>query len=98
MLTGAGAGVSARGAALALSGLLHVARSLTSNARGVFRILAERQIDEKENKENEKTDGQFAFFRIYVYFVETRHGSTVCGLLILRHGFDSRFKRNSFGV
>ena len=49
--------MSARGAALALSGLLHVARSLTSNARGVFRILAERQIEDKENKENEKIEG-----------------------------------------
>ena len=56
LLSGAGAGVSSRGAALALSGLLHVARSLTSNARGVFRVLAEHHIEEKENKEN-RTEG-----------------------------------------
>lgn len=51
LLSGAGAGLGARGAALALSGLLHVARSLTSNARGVFRILAEHQIDLEEGKD-----------------------------------------------
>lgn len=44
-----------RGAALALSGLLHVARSLTSNARGVFRILIDYQLeDESEQDENEE--------------------------------------------
>lgn len=59
LLSGVGSNVTSRGVALALSGLLHVARSLTSNARGVFRILAERHIEDKENKENDRIEGNF---------------------------------------
>ena len=66
LLTGAGAGVSARGAALALSGLIHVARSLTSNARGVFRILAEREIEGKESTENEKIEGMLSDIHVVI--------------------------------
>lgn len=35
--------------ALALSSLTHVLRSLTSNARGIFRLLVEFQLDNKDN-------------------------------------------------
>lgn len=35
--------------ALALSSLTHVLRSLTSNARGIFRLLAEFQLENKDN-------------------------------------------------
>uniref|UniRef100_A0A8D0GCN5 Origin recognition complex subunit 2 n=1 Tax=Sphenodon punctatus TaxID=8508 RepID=A0A8D0GCN5_SPHPU len=34
---------------LALSGLTHVLRSLTSNARGIFRLLAQYQLENKDN-------------------------------------------------
>ena len=35
--------------ALALSSLVHVFRSLTPNARGIFILLAQHQLDEKDN-------------------------------------------------
>ncbi|XP_002131515.2 uncharacterized protein LOC100182471 [Ciona intestinalis] len=62
LLSSAGAGLGARGAALALSGLLHVAKSLTSNARGVFKILIEHQLEEKEEEENQEA---FSFTDLY---------------------------------
>lgn len=37
------------GGSLALSGLVHVARSLTPNARGIFKLLAEYQIEESKS-------------------------------------------------
>lgn len=44
-----GAGI---GGSLALTGLLHVARSLTPNARGIFKLLAEYQIEESKANPN----------------------------------------------
>uniref|UniRef100_H2ZIJ7 Origin recognition complex subunit 2 n=1 Tax=Ciona savignyi TaxID=51511 RepID=H2ZIJ7_CIOSA len=63
LISGAGTGIGARGAALALSGLLHVARSLTSNARGVFRILAEHHLTETEQEE--ENNEAFSFSELY---------------------------------
>uniref|UniRef100_F6R4H7 Origin recognition complex subunit 2 n=1 Tax=Ciona intestinalis TaxID=7719 RepID=F6R4H7_CIOIN len=62
LLSSAGAGLGARGAALALSGLLHVAKSLTSNARGVFKILIEHQLEEKDEEETQEA---FSFTDLY---------------------------------
>ena len=63
---GASSTLGSRGAALALSGLLHVARSLTSNARGVFRILIDYQLEENTG-ENESEEERTADEGIHVY-------------------------------
>ena len=66
MLTGAGPGMGSHGAALALSGLVHVARSLTSNARGVFRILTEHELEDNDDADTVK-EGCFIVgsFRVF---------------------------------
>ncbi|CAK8690727.1 unnamed protein product [Clavelina lepadiformis] len=63
LLTGAGPGMGSHGAALALSGLVHVARSLTSNARGVFRILTEHELEDNDDADTVKED--FSFTDLY---------------------------------
>nr|CAB3264574.1 origin recognition complex subunit 2-like [Phallusia mammillata] len=84
LLSGAGTGLGARGAALALSGLLHVARSLTSNARGVFQILAEHQISLEKEKGDENEDATYEDLSFSELYQKCRERFLVNSELTLR--------------
>jgi len=65
LLSGVGTGFGAHGAALALSGLLNVAKSLTSNARGVFRFLAEHELSQTNSSNSEEVVEDLSFSVLY---------------------------------